>query len=162
MFTIKEAKKEDLPQVKELIQWGRKRQIESGNLNQWGPDYPSMELLEKDLCEGTIYLCEHEGKVIGTFSLFTTPDPTYKKIVKGEWLNNQPYATIHRIATDGSVKGAGQYCIKWVQERFDNVRIDTHEDNAAMRHILEKLGFQEVGIIYLANGDERLAFHFAK
>lgn len=162
MFVIREAIREELPVVKKLIQLGRKRQIEAGNLNQWGPDYPSDKLLEKDFREGTIYLCEYDGKVVGTFSLFTAPDPTYKEIVQGDWLNDEPYATVHRIATDGSVNGAGQYCLRWVQEQFDNVRIDTHEDNTAMRYILEKLGFQEVGIIYLTNGDERLAFHYAK
>ena len=43
----------------------------------------------------------------------------------------------------------------------DNIRIDTHRDNSIMRHCLQKAGFAYCGIIYLANGDERLAFHRA-
>ena len=43
----------------------------------------------------------------------------------------------------------------------DNIRIDTHRDNTIMRHCLLKAGFAYCGIIYLANGDERLAFHRA-
>ena len=40
----------------------------------------------------------------------------------------------------------------------DNIRIDTHRDNVIMRHLLEKHGFKYCGIIYLENGDERLAY----
>ena len=39
-----------------------------------------------------------------------------------------------------------------------NIRIDTHRDNRIMRHNIEKHGFAYCGIIYLANGDERLAY----
>ena len=38
------------------------------------------------------------------------------------------------------------------------IRIDTHRDNKIMQHNLLKYGFTYCGIIYLANGDERLAY----
>jgi len=44
------------------------------------------------------------------------------------------------------------------QRRYNNIRIDTHRDNAIMQHNIEKHGFTYCGIIYLANGDERLAY----
>jgi hypothetical protein len=39
-----------------------------------------------------------------------------------------------------------------------NIRIDTHRDNHIMQHNIAKHGFAYCGIIYLANGDERLAY----
>ena len=42
--------------------------------------------------------------------------------------------------------------------RDTNIRIDTHRDNRIMQHNIEKHGFTYCGIIYLANGDERLAY----
>ena len=42
--------------------------------------------------------------------------------------------------------------------REPNIRIDTHRDNIIMQHNLAKHGFTYCGIIFLANGDERLAF----
>ena len=39
-----------------------------------------------------------------------------------------------------------------------NLRADTHRDNRIMQHILQKHGFRYCGIIYLLNGDERLAY----
>ena len=46
----------------------------------------------------------------------------------------------------------------WCFGRTGNIRIDTHKDNAIMRHCLESYGFRYCGIIYLENGDERLAY----
>jgi hypothetical protein len=43
-----------------------------------------------------------------------------------------------------------------------NIRIDTHRDNKIMRHLVEKHGFAYCGIIYLDNGDERLAYQLIK
>ena len=40
----------------------------------------------------------------------------------------------------------------------DNVRIDTHADNAIMQHNILKHGFRFCGTILLANGDPRLAY----
>ncbi|MBR1526072.1 MAG: hypothetical protein IJ640_05360 [Prevotella sp.] len=40
----------------------------------------------------------------------------------------------------------------------DNIRIDTHRDNRIMQHLMQKEGFTYCGIIYLDNGDERLAY----
>ncbi|WP_018659617.1 GNAT family N-acetyltransferase [Allofustis seminis] len=162
MYHIRKAVAADLPRVKQLIQNGRKRQIASGNIHQWQRGYPSDELLQNDFDRGTIYLCLECAQIVGTFTLFQMPDPTYATISNGNWLNDAPYVTIHRIATAESAPGAGQFCLSFVQRHFDNIRIDTHEDNHVMRHILAKLGFQEVGIIQLADGSDRLAFHYAK
>ena len=52
--------------------------------------------------------------------------------------------------------------MKWVQDQYDNVRIDTHEDNAPMKYVLEKLGFEYCGVIYLEDGDARDAYHYAR
>jgi len=39
-----------------------------------------------------------------------------------------------------------------------HLRIDTHRDNKIMQHNLTKHGFSYCGVIYLASGDERLAY----
>lgn len=159
---IQLAKKEDILAMREIFDYGRKVQLESGNLNQWEVGYPSNELILEDISQGAAHVCvDNEGIIIGVLSVFTTPDPTYKNI-EGAWLNDEPYATIHRIATNGQVKGTGQYCIEWVQNQYENVRIDTHENNEQMKHIVKKLGFKYCGIIYLANGDPRNAYHFSR
>ena len=47
-----------------------------------------------------------------------------------------------------------------LQENHKNVRIDTHADNASMKYILSKLGFEYTGVIYIENGEVRDAYHY--
>ena len=68
---------------------------------------------------------------------------------------------MHRVAAPGRVKGAGSFCIRWCAKHSGgDLRIDTHRNNLPMQHVLEKNEFQRCGIIYLANGDERIAYEF--
>ena len=43
---------------------------------------------------------------------------------------------------------------------IDNIRVDTHRDNAPMRRVIEENRFTCCGIIYLADGSPRLAFEW--
>lgn len=159
---IRLATTDDIPKMREIFDYGREVQIKTGNPNQWALGYPAKELMMADIDQKSAHVClNDQGEMVAVFSLFTAPDPTYHEI-EGAWLNNEPYATIHRIATGGQEKGVGQYCLKWVQDQYHNVRIDTHKDNAPMKYVLKKLGFDYCGVIYLADGDARDAYHYAK
>ena len=81
------------------------------------------------------------------------------KITDGAWLDDSPYGVVHRIATDGSVKGAGSFCLNWAYEQCGHMRIDTHGDNKVMQNMVKKLGFVHCGTIYVEEDDNpRLAF----
>ena len=45
---------------------------------------------------------------------------------------------------------------------ISNIRIDTHHDNLVMQKVLNKHGFMKCGVIYLKNGNPRLAYHYEK
>lgn len=159
---IRLAKLDDLQSMRKIFDYGREIQLKTGNLHQWAPGYPSEDLMKQDIEEKATHVLEdQEGQIVAVFALFTEPDPTYTKI-EGEWRNDEPYATIHRVATNGKVKGAGQYCLEWVQNHFNNVRIDTHDDNEPMKYLMEKMNFEYCGVIYLENGDARNAYHYVK
>ena len=76
----------------------------------------------------------------------------------GQWINEEPYGVVHRITSDGSVKGAGSFCLQWAFLQCKNLKIDTHRDNVVMQNLLKKNGFQYCGIIHIRNGEERLAY----
>jgi hypothetical protein len=95
---------------------------------------------------------------VGTFCFIRGEDPTYAKIYNGEWLNDRPYATVHRIASSGKEKGVAKACFEWCFTQCPNIRVDTHRDNHVMQHILQSMGFTFCGIIFVANGTERLAY----
>ena len=75
------------------------------------------------------------------------------------------YIAMHRVAVSVACRGKGvstaivEYAAGAARELGRNyVRIDTHRGNVVMRRMLEKHGFEYCGIIYLENGDERVAY----
>ena len=95
---------------------------------------------------------------MATFALIEGPDPTYACIYDGEWQNANPYFVIHRVASMAGVHGIMRAVLDYAFTLTDTIRIDTHEDNRTMRALLEKYGFVYCGVIFLENGDPRLAF----
>ena len=156
MYQIREAGMADLPRILEIYDYARNFMERTGNPNQWKKTNPPRETLEADIQAGNLFVLEDQG-IHGVFAYFTEPDPTYAYIEDGAWLDDSPYGTIHRIAGDGS-GGVFGAALDFATKQNPHVRIDTHEDNKVMRHILQKHGFQRCGIIYLKNGEPRIAF----
>jgi len=130
---------------------------EVGNPEQWGDVHPPVDLVLQDIERELCYVCVTESGIIAVFYYNIEVDPTYGKI-DGRWLNDAPYGVVHRIAGKRNVPGVGTFCLQWCLEQCQNLRIDTHKDNAPMLSLLDKLGFSYCGIIWREGGDERLAF----
>lgn len=159
---VRRSNMEDIPAMMELYAQARVFMRENGNPNQWDENYPSRELLEKDIAFGNSYIVEDDEKnLAATFAFIKGEDPTYYGIENGAWLNYEPYGTIHRLAGNTSYHGIASGCISWCKSQIGNLRADTHEDNKIMQHLLEKNGFVRCGIIHLANGAPRIAYQFA-
>lgn len=150
---IRKAMETDLDRMMEIYARARKFMAEHGNPNQWGPtNWPPEELIRQDIRLGCSYACtDEEDHVIGTFYFNQGEDiePTYRRITDGAWLDDSPYGVVHRIASDGSVKGIGPFCLDWAYQTCRHLRIDTHGDNIVMQNMLGKLGFVHCGTIYV-------------
>ena len=157
---IRNAVLGDLPALEGLYAGARAFMKRTGNPNQWGNTNPPMEVLERDIALGQLYVVEEDLKIRGAFALIFGEDPTYGYI-EGAWTQNGPYATIHRLAGDGS-GGVFVAAMEFAMERTAFLRIDTHADNAPMHHLLQKHGFTRCGVIYLANGAPRIAYERGK
>lgn len=157
-LTIRKSTIADIPRMREIFTHARQFMIETGNPNQWVGDYPSEEFLRDDIKSGDSYVCISGRKIVATFLLRGGIDTTYNTIYEGNWLNDAPYATIHRIASDGSIKGILHTVIKYAYLKYNNIRIDTHRDNKVMQNAIQKEGFTYCGIIHCWSGDERLAY----
>lgn len=157
---IRKALSADHKRIMEIYRTAQDYMIQSGNPDQWGHFYPQSELIKKDIADGVCHiLCDEDG-IHAVFAMFTTPEPTYTYIEDGEWLNDEPYITIHRVASDGSRHGVIKGVIDYAKSLSENIRIDTHAQNTTMQHQLEKNGFKRCGIIYLESGAQRIAYHW--
>lgn len=158
-YTIRKANPEDMPRILEIYAYARRFMEETGNPNQWGKTNPPRETLEADVAARRLYVVEKAGLIHGVFFFSLGEDPTYRIIYDGQWGSEEPYGTIHRIASDGS-GGVFAACLSWCRGQIGHLRIDTHRDNHVMQHVVEKHGFQRRGIIYIADGTPRIAYEY--
>lgn len=93
--------------------------------------------------------------------------------IDGAWLTSSTssaprYGTLHRTAVsrDAARKGVMSALFaeaeRIARERgFESLRADTHPGNTPMRHLLERLGYTECGIVMLERDEpepERVAY----
>lgn len=158
-YKIRKANLKDLPIILNLRDQAREIMRSYGNTFQWPDGYPREDMFVKDIEQGYSYvMMNDEGTIVGTFALIPGPDITYKVIYDGQWLDDEPYHVIHRIASTPQSHGILDALLEFSEAIAPNIRIDTHEANIIMRKGLEKHGYQYCGIIHLLNGDERMAF----
>lgn len=153
---IRLTKTTDLDSVVSIYENAKVFMHTHGNPNQW-VNTPNREIIINDIEHGFSYVVVDNDKIVGVFAFIKGIDPTYGYIL-GKWLNDKPYGTIHRIASSFEVKGILDIVLEFCFSQIDNVRIDTHKDNYVMLNNIRKHNFKECGIIYLADGSERIAF----
>ena len=158
-YTIRKSTLADLPIILNLRDQAREIMRSYGNTFQWPDGYPRDDMFLKDIeLGGSHVMLDEEGTIVGTFALLPSPEVTYNVIYDGQWLDEEPYHVIHRIASTPDSHGVLDALLDYCESKVGNIRIDTHEANIIMRKGLEKHGYQYCGIIHLLNGDERMAF----
>ena len=158
-MTIRPTTYADIEVLLDIFAYARAQMIADGNPTQWGDGYPSREQLESDIQRGVSFVVEKEGKPCATFVFIIGEDPTYSYIEDGEWLNDTLlYGTIHRIASNGEHRGVFHTVLHWCSAQCSNIRIDTHQANKRMIHLIEQAQFIRCGIIYTRDNSPRIAY----
>lgn len=157
---VKEATHQDIDTIMGIIDEARTIMRESGNMTQWSDGYPSKEVILEDINNKHAFICLDEDNVVGYFCFMAgeAPDPNYRVIEGGVWLNDAPYGVIHRLASGRKAKGIAKTAFEFAFSKIDNVRVDTHHENIPMQNYLKKTGFTYCGIIHVADGTPRDAF----
>ena len=174
-MVIRKAELAELDEIMKIFGIARQYMREKGNMSQWINGYPSRELITEDIEAGHLFVCldigdvdcsagndGSEGKIHGVFAFILGDDPTYHVIEGGSWLNDEPYGTIHRMASDGVISGLLEKTMPFCLSHTDNVRIDTHADNEPMLNAVKRYRFKYCGVIYVADGSPREAFQYSR
>ena len=154
---IQKADISQLPQIMKLYEQARVFMAQNGNPDQWGTAYPTEEMIRQDILNGKSYVNLEGDRIRAVFYFAVEQDSTYGYI-DGAWRNDAPYGVIHRIAVGDSGKGVAAECFAFAEAFCENLRIDTHEKNIPMQRCLAKNGFTRCGVIYLEDGDPRIAY----
>ncbi|MFA9414281.1 MULTISPECIES: N-acetyltransferase family protein [unclassified Streptococcus] len=151
----------EVNQIMEIIGDAR-RHIAGYGSDQWQGAYPDREIIVEDILQGYGQVAVVDGRVAAYVAMMGH-ELAYDCLLTGSW--RQPdktdYLTFHRIAVAEAFRGQGVILalLEGLMEvrQTKTFRADTHPANKAMQHIFTKLGFQQVGIAQLPDG-ERLAY----
>lgn len=150
---------EEIEAIMEIYENAKAFMRSRGNFSQWNGPYPSADTILADMAAGHHYVAaDGSGRLLAAFSCIPGKDPTYGYIEDGQWLNDGPYVTIHRIASSGQRRRMLDRCVEFCTGFAENIRMDTHADNRPMLEAATRAGFVRCGVIYLADGSPRTAF----
>ena len=155
----------DIQRIMELVadaqEWFHRSQID-----QWQDGYPTTEIIKQDVENRENYIVEHNGSIAATAVISFAGEPTYEKIAGKGWLNENCYAVVHRVAVADEFRrmGIAREILHFTEELcaergVEDIRIDTHKDNGAMRSLLKGMGYTHCGRIRLLSGAHREAYH---
>ena len=161
-MNIRNATVADIPEIMRICDSARNYMRANGNKAQWINGYPSEELWRDDIAKKQCFVCEEKNHLCAVFAFILGKDPTYQYIENGQWKNDLPYGTIHRLGSDGTCSGIMEKCKAFALSHISELRADTHEDNKTMQSVLERNGFEKCGIIYIEDGSPRIAYQFSR
>ena len=161
---FRQAKISDLDQIVEIIELSKKY-LKETKVDQWQDGYPAKEDLRRDIESGNSYVLTNKDEIVATTVISLDGESTYNSIFNGEWITNEDYIVMHRVAVHDKYKGKGIFkeLIKEAEnlalnKGISSIKIDTHRDNISMQRAVVKNDFKRCGIIYLEDGSERIAF----
>lgn len=147
--------------------------IAAFSIDQWQDGYPRVTDIENDIRRDELWIGMTGERIDCAAALLcgkpgeTSVDHTYDRIENGAWLTctRKDYAAVHRVACASWARSTGcasqlmAYLAELARENGKwSLRVDTHEGNLAMRKMLAKNEFAYCGVIYLENGDKRVAY----
>lgn len=154
---IRKSRMPDLDTIMAVYDTARAFMRAHGNTEQWVNGYPQRELIVSDIAQGNSFVIEEAGRIVGVYAFIQGDDPAYA-VIDGRWRSSAPYGTIHRIASDGSMKGITKACFDHCLQQTEYLRIDTHRDNFIMQKAVMKYGFVYCGVVVIEDGTQRVAF----
>ena len=162
MTTLTKATASQAAVAYSFIDEARRHQREQGFI-QWRDDSPNLETVQRDIALGRGCLLMYENEPVGYLCIDFNGEPAYEQL-NGKWLSGQKYAAVHRVALGDNVRGKGlsRDMFRLVRELcaengIHSIRIDTHEQNKKMQHVLDREGFVYCGIVMYDIGP-RLAY----
>ena len=117
---------------------------------QWKDNYPSADIIESDIADGTGYILDDGGHIAGYVAIAFS-DSEYDRH-RHLWDTEVKYAVMHRIAIGDNYRGKG--CSRALFDLSESlvaskgvryIRIDTGIDNRPMQHILSSRNYTCLG-----------------
>lgn len=162
-YHLRLATSADLASAWDIIVQAKAQMLREGR-KQWDDRYPTKALLESDLAHQQGYVLTDNDIVVAYGAVVFDGEPAYEQL-EGQWLSQQPYVVVHRLAVAqiAQGRGAARAFLAAVQQMaleqgVHSFRIDTKSDNIAMLRVIEHCGFSFCGYITYQHNGNRNAF----
>jgi GNAT superfamily N-acetyltransferase len=156
-YNFRKATLEDVPQIWVILQQAIARRKKDGS-RQWQDGYPNESSIKEDIEQGVSYILTADDTVAGYTAILINDEPAYDNL-EGEWLTNDDFVVVHRLAVSDAYIGKGlaqkmMFATEEValQQDIFSVKVDTNFDNIPMLKIFEKLGYTYCGEVMLRGG----------
>lgn len=144
--------KNDLPEILDLVAACTQKMQSEGNF-QWYDEYPTPEILTKDIEDKTLFIVKYVGKIIGILALTYKEEVQYKDI---QWKDAEGRALeIHRMGVHPKCQGKGvgkklfDFTEEYAQKNgYTSIRLDTYCQNKRMMELVEFRGYEKTGEIF--------------
>lgn len=160
VYELRKALLTEQSRIWEILEQAIVRRKEDGS-KQWQDGYPNPDVVRKDIDGGVGFVLTEGDVVIGYAAVLINDEPSYADI-EGEWLTNDDFVVVHRVAIAQSHLGRGlsgkmfelieEYA---VSNNVYSIKVDTNFDNIAMMKILEKGGYVYCGEVYFRGSPRR-------
>lgn len=159
------ATNNDVPAIMTIIEDARQF-LHDQKIPQWLNGHPGVTTIQGDVAQKIGYVLIVDGQIAGYTALWQGSDPNYQQI-DGAWAtDSQHYTALHRVAISSAFRGRhlASFLITNLvtlsyERGYRDVRIDTHELNQPMQHVIASAGFKYRGIItILRDGSPRRAY----
>ena len=162
----RKATLQDIDEVMRAVEDSREFLKAQGN-NQWTNGYPNRDDFINDINNGRLFVVfdQDDPTILVGVCALTYHEDDYQNLYEGKWLTDLPYMVMHRVALKKEYRGHGYgkrlfdvFVEQAKIEGYRSLRIDTHEHNDVMRHLIASYGFVSCGKAILTPNKDRMVF----
>ncbi len=150
---IRKAKSTDLENIMQMYKSCVNGMLKNG-IDQWDESYPNAEVIAVDLKVQTYFVAEIKGTIIGGINIDQNQDETYLEV---DWKDkSNQFLVVHRLGVKEENWGdkIGKRLMQFaedlvIEKELKSIRLDTYSGNPKAMEFYKKLGFSQLGHIYL-------------
>ncbi|WP_238483809.1 GNAT family N-acetyltransferase [Anaerosporobacter faecicola] len=155
--TLRLGKKTEIHQLEKLYDDVNEYLEANINYPGWKKGiYPTREDAENGIEEGTLYVAEAAGEIVGSLILRHKPEPAYASATWQTDVEYEKILVIYTFVVDPKKQGQGigRKMLEQIEELAKNLRmralrLDVYEKNTPAIHLYQKCGFQYIGTVSL-------------
>ncbi|WP_059102941.1 GNAT family N-acetyltransferase [Shouchella shacheensis] len=149
---IRQAASQDLTTITAIASRATRLMNAEGS-DQWDETYPTAEHFENDIAQGSLFIKEEAGTILGMIAVDRNLAPEFKDVL---WETADALAaTFHRLAVDPKARKSGlaSELIGFaesfaIEQGLRSMKIDTYSLNEKAQALFARLDYHKVGEMF--------------